>query len=171
MAAVLNTRAAMAAHLASTTLVLSGEPEEAIREAERFLSALASQLQERKELSIKVRVDHPDSGSWTVVKIKCHRFSESTVVDVMEWRRYAGDCVLFSKIWHMFLDYLNNGAVPRIRIGEVAPCAPMLKPSQPPYPDGDCVVPPLDLDGRTEKRKWASDWIEVSEGACKYARF
>lgn len=139
----------MAAHLSSTTLFLkSGDPQQTIKEAVDFLCALPCRIEQRQSTSVKARLEHPD-GSWVVVKLKCHAFSKDTVGDVLEWRRYGGDCKLYGLVWRMYKDFLANRACPSFCEGQLAPpAAPVLKPS--PFPE---FVPTFCLDGGGEKRK------------------
>lgn len=142
----LDMKTAMAAHLASTTLRLEGDPKQAIQEVAEFLSALPCQIEKRSELSIKARMEHPD-GIATVVKVKCFKFTEHTLGDVMEFRRYAGDCTLFSLIWQTYKEFLENKTAPSFFVGQIIPRAPLLQPS--PFPDD---VPTFYL-AQGEKRK------------------
>ena len=141
----LNLNTAMAAYLSSTTLALSGDPEQTIKEAEDFLRSLHCQIEQRNETSIKARLEHPD-GLWVVVKLKCYKFTEDTIGDVMEWRRYDGDCLLYSLVWCMYNEFLANKNLPSFFVGQLVPPAPpVLKPS--PFPE---VAPTFFLDGIDE---------------------
>ena len=148
MAVQLDQKTAMAAHLSSTTLALKGvDPQRMIKEAEHFLCALACQIEQRNT-SIKARVEHPD-GLWVVIKLKWQTFSKDTIGDVLEWRRYGGDCILYGLVWRMYNEFLAIGACPTFFAGQLVPPAPpVLKPS--PFPE---IVPTFFLDGRGEKRK------------------
>ena len=144
----LDQKTAMAAHLSSTTLALSGDPEQAIKEAGDFLRALPCQIEQLKGTSLKARLDHPD-GLWVVVKLKCHKFSKEAIGDVLEWRHYNGDCILYGLLWRMYKEFLVDGNVCPFFAGQlVTPATPVLKPS--PFPE---VVPTFFLDGGGEKRK------------------
>ena len=155
MAIVLDLKTAMAANLASTTLALSGDPGKFFRKVEEFLAELPCQAEKRKENALKAQLYHPD-GHWAVVKVRCHRFTESTIGDVLEWRRHSGDCVFFDLVYRMFQEYVNKGIQPSLFVGQLCPHAPGLKPSLAPYPNG-MELAPYYLEGRGEKRKRNTD--------------
>ncbi len=163
----LSVQTAMAAALASTALALRGEPARALQEVEEFMLALETNIEQRRDLSLKASVAHPD-GFWTTIKVKCHRFTEDTTLgDILEWRHHAGDFVLFALVWRMYNDFLASGNRPSFFVGQMLPPAPVLKPVQSPHTDLD-DLPTFHLEGRGEKRTRADDVSEMREAACKY---
>ena len=110
MAIRLQLQTAMAASLANTSLHLQHiGARNAFRQAEAFISALEAHVEERGHNFLKATLVLP-RGLWTVIKIRCHAFSETTLGDVMEWRHHSGNQQMYELIFQAFEHFLVNAA-------------------------------------------------------------
>lgn len=126
--------------------VTSEDARRAVDAAESFFMLLGAGIMQRKELSIKALVDHPD-GFQTVVSVKASPMQENITMSVL---RCSGDKMLFNIIHHMLAAFDMGRGVPPAAFwdGQILPRPVKLQ----------CSPPPLDLpffrlEGGGQKRK------------------
>ena len=110
--------------------VTSEDARRAVEAAESFFMLLGAGIMQRKDLSIKALVEHPD-GFQTVVSVKVHPMLEKGVVEVL---RCSGDKMLFNIIHHMLAAFDMGRGVPPAAFwdGQILPRPVKLRCSPPP---------------------------------------